>query len=357
MIMQINQMLGDYKLLELVGKGGQGEVYKAFDTKLKRFVAVKIFTADDDQRRQKLASFKYEARLASSLQHPNICAVYSFSEDEDHTYLVMEYIEGKNLFELAFGRPLEIKSTLRIIIQVTEALAAAHAQDIIHRDIKPRNVMVTDKGRVVVLDFGLAKLLEHEDEGFVPDDIDEIEFSLDEDISESLFKTVRGMAYGSPTSSPPEMARGESTDARGDVYSVGVLLYLLLTGTYPFLGKTVREVRAKVIGEEPVPVSVARRAEGQIPLGLIAIVRRALQKVPAERFQTMTDMRDSLFNVIKETDEDAAQSTMSPAGDAPRHAVPLQKKAERKPLLILVILAASMLIAVLVWYIFKSTKF
>ena len=166
--MQPNQTLGDYKILELIGKGGQGEVYKALDTHLKRLVAVKVFTANDNYRRQKLASFKYEARLASSLNHPNICTVYAFVEDENHTSIVMEYVEGKNLFELAFNRPLEIESALQIIVQVTNALAAAHAQGVVHRDIKPRNVMVAGDGRAVVLDFGLAKLLEDEQESLTP---------------------------------------------------------------------------------------------------------------------------------------------------------------------------------------------
>lgn len=126
--MLTNQMIGDYEILELVGKGGQGEVYKALDTKLKRPVAVKIFTAEGEHRRQKLASFKNEARLASSLNHPNIGTIYGFVEEENHTFIVMEYVEGKNLFELAFGRPLEIKSALEIILQVTDALNAAHAR-------------------------------------------------------------------------------------------------------------------------------------------------------------------------------------------------------------------------------------
>ncbi len=348
--MLANQMLGDYEILELVGKGGQGEVYKALDTKLKRPVAVKIFTAEGEHRRQKLASFKNEARLASSLNHPNIGTIYGFVEEENHTFIVMEYVEGKNLFEIAFGRPLEIKSALEIILQVTDALNAAHARGIVHRDIKPRNVMVKSDGQALVLDFGLAKLLENEDGNFVIDETDEIHPSFSEDIAESLFKTVDGMPYGSPTSSPPEMALGKPTDARGDVYSVGVLLYLLLTGTYPFLGKTIKEVREKVINEEPVPVSVARTVKGVITLELIAIVRRALRKDPAERFQTMTEMRDRLLVALNENDEGSNRLSAFPNTSEPQFAAPRPKKLFKKPLFILSIIAGLTLTVVFVGY-------
>ena len=348
--MLANQMLGDYELLELVGKGGEGEVYKALDTKLKRPVAVKIFTAEGEHRRQKLASFKNEARLASSLNHPNIGTIYGFVEEENHTFIVMEYVEGKNLFELAFGRPLEIKSALEIILQVTDALNAAHARGIVHRDIKPRNVMVTSDGQALVLDFGLAKLLENEDGNFVIDETDEIHPPFNEDIAESLFKTSDGKPYGSPTSSPPEMALGKPTDARGDVYSVGVLLYLLLTGTYPFLGKTIKEVREKVINEEPVPVSVARTVKGVITLEQIAIVRRALRKNPAERFQTMTEMRDRLLVALSEIDEDSNQISTFPNTSEPQFAAPRAKKLFKKPLFILSVIAGLTLTVVFVGY-------
>lgn len=345
--MQINQLLGDFKILELVGKGGQGEVYKALDTKLKRSVAIKIFTAKGEYRRQKLASFKNEARLASSLNHPNICTIYGFFEDENHSFIVMEYVEGKNIYDLAFGHPLEIKSALEIIIQVTDALAVAHARGIIHRDIKPRNVMVKSNGQAVVLDFGLAKLLENENGTFAIEENVEIQPYFNEDIAESLFNTIDGVPYGSPTSSPPEMALGKQTDVRGDVYSVGVLLYLLLTGTYPFLADTIGEVRRKVINEEPVPVSVARKAEGVIPLELIAIVRQALRKDPAERQQTMAEMRDRLIAALREIETDANPVQALPETNAPRFAAVSRTKLLHQPIFVVLILALLILTAAL----------
>lgn len=337
MDMKIDQTLGDYRLLELIGKGGQGRVYKAFDMKLKRFVAVKVFhPVEDENRHKKLAGFKYEARLASSLDHPNICTIYALIEDDENTYTVMEYVDGKNLFEVAFGRPLAVKSAVEIALRVADALVAAHEKDIIHRDIKPRNVMLSREGRVVILDFGLAKLLENPDSsgdfhesGIEPREVsNEVFFS---DLAENLFVTAEGLPYGTPSSSPPEMAQGKPTDERADVYSVGSLLYLLLTGTYPFLAKTVGEIRHKVVNEEPVPVSVARRADGVLPLELIAIVRRTLQKKPAERFQTMKELRDNLIEVLQTLDQSDEQKDFERIVDArirdfPIYAAPLSKK-------------------------------
>ena len=350
MNMKINQTLGDYELLELVGDGGQGRVYKAFDTKLKRLVAVKVFhPRGDGNRRKKLASFKYEARLASALNHPNVCAIYALLEDDEHTYTVMEYVDGKNLFEIAYARPLEVKSAVRIVVRVADALVAAHEKGIVHRDIKPRNVMLSREGRVVVLDFGLAKLLEKPDGIFYSDEDDPEALPSDParefffgDIAEDLFVTIEGLAYGTPSTSPPEMARGLSTDERGDVYSVGGLLYLLLTGTYPFLAKTIRETRRMVIDEEPVPVSVARRAEGVLPLELIAIVRRTLRKDPAERFQTMEELRDGLVDVLqtldkKDKEETAVQFADKRIGDYPLYAAPLPRRFSLKGLVALAI--------------------
>lgn len=354
--MQINQMLGDYKLLELIGQGGQGKVYKALDTKLKRIVAVKVFTADDHHRRQKLASFKYEARLASALNHPNICTIFGLFEDEYQTCIIMEYVEGKNLYELADQKPLDISSALGIVIQVTSALVAAHRQGIIHRDIKPRNVMVTENGHVIVLDFGFAKLLENPNRNFGKDadgstSPGEAVEGFAGDLAEDLFLTVEGLPYGTATSSPPEMARGKQTDHRGDIFSTGVLLYLLLTGTYPFLAQTKIEVRDKVINEEPVPVSAARTAESSVPLSLIAIVSRALRKKPDERFQMMTEMREALLAVFGETENkwDEKNSTRFPAFPA-AGAIYYASPRGRKPLIILSA-ATLFLLIVLVCYI------
>jgi serine/threonine protein kinase len=362
--MAINQTLGDYELLELVGKGGQGRVYKAFDTKLKRLVAIKVFhPKGDENRHKKLASFKYEARLASALDHPNICTIYALLEGDEYTYTVMEYVDGKNLFDVAYGRPLGVQAAVQIVVRVADALVAAHEKGIIHRDIKPRNVMLSREGRVVVLDFGLAKLLGKPDRSFYSDEPEVLppktasEFFFG-DIAEDLFVTVEGLAYGTPSTSPPEMARGLSTDERGDVYSVGGLLYLLLTGTYPFLAKTKKETLRKVINEEPVPVSSARRAEGALPLELIAIVRRTLRKDPAERFQTMRELRERLARVLEmlirgDGERDAVQPADVQVADCFRYAAPLPKSFSPKAIIVSAItvgLVLSVFFALSVFY-------
>lgn len=349
-----NYLLGDYRILELIGEGGQGMVYKAFDTKLKRIVAIKIFhPKNDENRSQKLASFKYEARLASALDHPNICRIYALIEEGDTACTVMEYIEGKNLFDTAYGRPLEINSAVEIVLQVADALVAAHARGIIHRDIKPRNVMVNDAGRAVVLDFGMAKLSGNPAAVSSFDGDKTAREIFYEDIAESLFITMDGMPYGTPSTSPPEMARGLPTDERGDVYAVGGLLYLLLTGTYAFLADTLKETLRKVIHEEPEPVTVARRAEGLIPLELVAVVRRALRKDPDERFQQMIELRDQLARVLTEInmvekvagDNSGFRASALPATHSPEYARPLPKVFNRSSLRI--ILAVALLITVI----------
>lgn len=306
--MESGYVKGNYEFLELIGKGGQGKVYKAFDTKLRRPVAIKVISLKSGDRRRNLGGFLYEARLASSLNHPNICTIYAMDEDVDHAFMVMEYVEGKNVFELAYQRPLEIESALRITLQVTSALIAAHGQGIIHRDIKPRNVMVSTTGQVRVLDFGLAELMEDQN-GHIDIDADQIVSSDSDDAFpgdsvERFGVTMEGVAQGTPASSPPEMVLGKPTDQRSDIFSTGIVLYLLLTGTYAFAAKTKAEVRNKIINEDYPAVSVARRSAGSIPLSLIAIVVKALRKDPDERFQTAYEMHEALLSVLREVESD-----------------------------------------------------
>ncbi|MEP7147285.1 MAG: serine/threonine-protein kinase [Acidobacteriota bacterium] len=290
----VDKEIGSYKLVEMIGKGGQGRVYRAVDLSNDRAAAVKVFTFQGSDRREKLARFKYEAHLASALDHPNICTVYELFEDADHTYMVMEHVDGKNLFELAFARPLAVTSALSIAIQVTDALTAAHAAGIIHRDIKPRNVIVEDSGRAVLLDFGLAKLIE--EGGAESEQLSRETFFAD--IEEDIFETQEGFPMGTPSSSPPEMALGRPSDHRGDVFSTGVLLYLSLTGKYPFLGKTKREVRKQIIEDDPTPINAARRAIEAVSPELIAVVERSISKDPENRFQNMSEMRDALRSIL-----------------------------------------------------------
>src|SRR5215212_4579153 len=240
----IGKNLNNYRIQEKLGVGGQGEVYKAVDAKLGRTVVVKVLPPDLTVKEANLKRFEREARLASSLDHPNICTIFDMDEAGGVHYIAMQYVEGRNVRQLVNGRPLELPSALSIAIQVADALAAAHARGIIHRDIKAGNVMVTDAGQVKVLDFGLAKLLDEETarlEGIHHTELTEL-----------------GVPYGTATYAAPEQARGDRVDKRADIFSTGVLLYEMLTGIWPFQGKTSVDVRHAVLHARPVPVAEAR---------------------------------------------------------------------------------------------------
>jgi serine/threonine protein kinase/tetratricopeptide (TPR) repeat protein len=302
----IGKFLHNYKILEKLGVGGQGTVYKATDGKLGRTVVVKVLPAELTAREANLRRFEREARLASSLDHPNICTIFDLDEAEGHHFIAMQYVEGRNVRQLVNGHPLELKSTLLIAIQVTDALAAAHARDIIHRDIKSGNVMVTPSGQVKILDFGLAKLL---------DDTD--------DSSKSTIHrtdlTEVGVPYGTATYAAPEQARGDRVDKRADIFSTGVLLYEMLTGTWPFRGKTTIDVRHAVLHAAPAPVTELRKEP--IPARLQQILDRCLAKAPRDRYQKMEELRDDLRSVLREvsTSESTGQPFTSVTPEPARH--------------------------------------
>src|SRR5262249_16233462 len=216
----VGKTLLHYKIVAKLGAGGQGAVYKAVNTKLDRTVVLKVLPHELTASGVNLKRFEREAHLASSLDHPNICAIYDLAFDQNLHFIVMQHVEGQNVRELVNGRPLDLRSALSIAIQVCEALAAAHNRGIIHRDIKANNVMVNEDGQVKVLDFGLAKLLEDD--------------SVDRKVSNQAHLTEIGVPYGTATYAAPEQAQGLSVDARADIFSTGVLLYEMLTGKWPF---------------------------------------------------------------------------------------------------------------------------
>src|SRR6187200_2782600 len=258
----IGSTLGNYKILEKLGEGGQGTVYKAIDAKLGRTLVIKVLPAELTSKEANLKRFEREARLASALDHPNICTIFDLNEIDGIHFIAMQYIDGRNVRQLVNGRPLQLESALSIAIQVADALAVAHAQGIIHRDIKAGNVMVNSKGQAKVLDFGLAKLLD--DEAARTSGIHQTEL------------TEVGIPYGTATYAAPEQARGDRVDSRADIFSMGVLLYEMLTGTWPFRGKTAVDVRHAVVHDEPVPLSQAR--PDPVPERLQQIINRALKK-------------------------------------------------------------------------------
>jgi serine/threonine-protein kinase len=278
----VGTTLGNYKVLEKLGAGGQGTVYKAVDSKLGRTVVIKVLPEELLAKEANVKRFEREARLASSLDHPNICTIFDLNVIEGVHFIAMQYIPGRNVRQLVNGKPLQIESALSIAIQVTDALAVAHAQGIIHRDIKAGNVMVTSKGQAKVLDFGLAKLLD--DDAARTSGIHHTEL------------TEVGIPYGTATYAAPEQARGDRVDSRADIFSTGVLLYEMLTGSWPFKGKSAVDVRHAVLHEEPPPINAARSYP--IPDRLQQIVNRALQKNPRDRYQQISQFRDDLRAVV-----------------------------------------------------------
>jgi serine/threonine-protein kinase len=287
----IGRTLLHYRILEKIAEGGQGAVYKALDTRLGRNVVVKVLPEDLTLRTANLKRFEREARLASSLDHPNICTIFDLNEAEGVHFIVMQLIPGRTVRELVAGRPLELRSALSIALQVADALSVAHSRGVIHRDIKAGNVMVTNDGLVKVLDFGLAKLLD--DEAAHTEGIHHTEL------------TEVGEPYGTATYAAPEQATGRNVDHRADIFSAGVLLYELLAGTWPFRGKTGVEVRYAVLHETPRPIAEVR---SDTPLRLQEILDRALQKEPRKRYQQMSEFREDLKSVIQEIESGGFES-------------------------------------------------
>lgn len=298
----VGKTLRNYRITDKLGVGGQGAVYKATDLKLGRSVVIKVIPPELSAKEANLKRFEREARLASSLDHPNICTIYDLDEVDGVHFIAMQFVEGKNVRQLVAGRPLELKTSVLIGLQVADALAAAHSRGIIHRDIKSGNVMVTSSGQVKVLDFGLAKLLddtEAQTSGIHRTELTEV-----------------GVPYGTATYAAPEQARGDRVDKRADIFSLGVLLYEMLTGTWPFRGKTTIDVRHAVLHDPPRPITELRSSA--IPPRLQQIIDRSLEKEPKDRFQNMEDFRNELRQVLQEVDSGAvAYQTVAP--EPPRH--------------------------------------
>ena len=299
----IGSQINQYKILEKIGSGGQGTVYKALDTKLNRTAVIKVLPAELTQKTANFRRFEREAQLCSQLDHPNICTIYDFHEADGVFYIAMQFVDGKNVRQLVAGRPLELRSALSIAIQVTDALAYAHSKNLIHRDIKAGNIMVTDSGQAKILDFGLAKLLED----------DHADQRKGHDHTEI---TELGIPYGTATYAAPEQAKGERADNRSDIFSTGVLLYEMLTGIWAFQGKTVVDVRHQVLYGTPKPLADMRR-DSLLPPQLQQIVDKALNKAPKDRYQKIGKMRDDLRGVMQQI---AGAQVMPGDTYAPTHA-------------------------------------
>ena len=283
----VGRIIGHYRILEKLGGGGMGVVYKAEDSKLGRMVALKVLpperVADPNRKRR----FVQEARAASALNHPNIITIYDIDEAEGVHYIAMEHVQGKTLDRLIARHGLRVNEALRYAVQMAAALAKAHSAGIVHRDLKPTNVMVTDDGLVKVLDFGLAKLTEA-----APASDAETAVTLEP-------TTEEGTIVGTVGYMSPEQAEGKAVDARSDIFSFGSVLYEMLTGQRAFQGETKVSTIAAILREEPKPLSQV--VEG-LPREVERIVKRCLRKDREHRFQTMADLKVALEELKEESD-------------------------------------------------------
>src|SRR5579864_5186070 len=277
----IGQNISHYLMVEKIGGGGMGVVYKAKDTRLARFVALKFLPENMAQQPLALERFRREARAASALNHPGICTIYDIGEQDGHAFIAMEFIDGETLRSHIQGRPLPLEEILRLGIEITDALDAAHAEGIIHRDIKPTNIFVTKRGQAKVLDFGLAKL--------VPKGVATVAGESGDDSSGST--SIVGIISGTPSYMSPEQVRGDDLDPRTDIFSVGLLLYEMATGRQAFGGGTGGAIIEAVLTRHPVPV---RSINPDIPPILEEIIARTLEKDRDQRYQHASDLRADL---------------------------------------------------------------
>ena len=264
------QTISHYRILEKLGEGGMGVVYKAEDVKLGRVVALKFLSGREAEQRER---FLREARAAAALNHPNICTVYEV--DEEHGFLAMEVVEGPSLKERIAERPLKLEEALEIARQVCEGLQAAHEKGIVHRDIKPGNILLTPKGQVKITDFGLAV------------------------IGGRTRITKSGTSLGTPAYMSPEQVRGEVADSRADIWSLGVVVYEMVSGRLPFGGETEHAVSYAIVHENPEPLTAVRTG---VPVELDRIMSKALRKDPDGRYQHTDEMGVDLQDLVRKTE-------------------------------------------------------
>jgi serine/threonine protein kinase/predicted negative regulator of RcsB-dependent stress response len=297
----IGQTISHYLIIGKLGSGGMGEVYLAEDQRLSRKVAIKFLPADvatDERARQRLLK---EAKTAATLDHPNICAIYEVGQDDSHSFIVLQYIEGETLAARLKRQRPDVREALAIAGQVADALSEAHAGGIIHRDIKPENIMLTTRGQVKVLDFGLAKTLR--DPGI-----------LESDAQTGSMLSIPGMVMGTVPYMSPEQVRGEELDGRSDIFSFGTLLYEMLSGQRPFEAKSTAEVISAILTVEPPPIS--RSSLGPIGSGEDRLIRKCLEKDAGRRYQTMGDLISDLEQIRREYESGQVRPTTRPASEA-----------------------------------------